>query len=331
MRGQKKIRHIMAMLALTGLLSGCSIGQKEIVFTTGLSNRELFKIDHKSCTISDGKLYLMNYQNIYGTAYGVDLWKNDTCRKELETYIKNLAVSELARVTCMDLLAEKRNLTLSKGETKKLEKAAEEYYDSLTKEEKNYSGATKSSVETLYHNYALAKKAYSSLTESVDDEVSDSEARVMKLQQIHVKKKAEADEIAKKLAAGNDFVGIASNYNKAGEIEQTVSRGELPKKVEKAAFALEDGEVSAMIHADEGYYFIKCINKFEEELTDINKKKIVAERETQAFQSEYNGLIERVHSILNDDVWNDVEIKQDAGIQTDSFFTIYEKYFQEEK
>lgn len=318
------------MLVLAGVLSGCSIGQKEIVFTTGLSNRELFKIDSKSCTVSDGKVYLMNYQNIYGTAYGVDLWKNDTCREELETYVKNLAVSELAQVICMDFLAEKRNLALSQEEESKLAKAAEEYYDSLTKEEKNYSGATKSSIETLYHNYVLAKKAYSSLTESVDDEVSDSEARVMKLQQIHVKKKAQARDIAKKLEAGNDFVGIASNYNKAGEIEQTVSRGELPKGVEDVAFALEDGEVSEMIRVDEGYYFIKCINKFEEELTDINKKKIVAEREAQAFQSEYNGLVERVHSTLNDDIWDNVEIQLDDDIKTDSFFTIYEKYFQEE-
>ena len=59
------------------LLTGCKIGNKEVIVSNTLNNRQVFRIGNVSCGLKEAKVYLVNYQNIYGTAYGLDLWQHD--------------------------------------------------------------------------------------------------------------------------------------------------------------------------------------------------------------------------------------------------------------
>ena len=80
---------------------------------------------------------------------------------------------------------------------------------------------------------------------------------------------------AKKLADGDDFASVASNYNEADTIETTIKRGDYPYEVDLEAFNLDNGQQSGMIATSNGYYFIKCLNKFERELKDVTLEKVV--------------------------------------------------------
>ena len=55
---------------------------------------------------------------------------------DLEQYVKDVTLSEMTRVICMDQLAEQKEITLSKEEKTNLKLAAKEYYESLNEEEK---------------------------------------------------------------------------------------------------------------------------------------------------------------------------------------------------
>lgn len=81
--------------------------------------------------------------------------------------------------------------------------------------------------------------------------------------------------MAAKLERGDDFASVANNYNELSSIQTTVVRDELPKEVEEVAFNLDNGQTSSMIQAGKGFYFIKCLNKYNEELTEANKSNIV--------------------------------------------------------
>ena len=67
------------LLCFSFLLTGCTIGNKEVIVSNTLNNRQVFKIGSVSCGLKEAKVYLVNYQNIYGTAYGLDLWQHDFC------------------------------------------------------------------------------------------------------------------------------------------------------------------------------------------------------------------------------------------------------------
>lgn len=319
---KNKINLLAGVLAVSVFFAGCSIGGKEIVVTSGVGSKDVFKIGGDSCNQTEAKVYLANYQNIYGKSYGIDLWEQGFQKKKLKQYVKEVALSEMTKIICMDLLAEDQGIALTTEEKARIKDAAAKYYESLNEAELTYTGASQSDIESMYEDYALANKVYQSLTQSVDEEVSDDEARIMEAMQIYVKTQDKAEEVSAKLAAGEDFAAVASNYNQKPAIEITFGRGDLPEEVEKAAFELDDGAVSDCIQTDDGFYFIKCINKFNEELTDANKSNIVDAREKAAFDDVYEEFVSTLASNLNESVWENIPLVTDGSISTDSFFEI---------
>lgn len=325
---RKLAAGIMLLVTTATLCSGCKLGKTAVVFTTTLSDKEVFRIEKEVCSIEEARVYLCNYQNIYGNAYGVNLWEHVSDSHSLEDYVKNITISELTRVVCMDELAKKQEMTLTADEKDKAAEAAAAYYDSLSKKEIAYMDVSESTLESMYEDYALAQKLYRSLTDGVNEEVSDDEARIMEAMQIYVSSKEKADKVKADLDAGRDFTAVATDYNEASKIEITFGRGDMPSQVEKAAFELDDDAISGCIKTDDGYYFIKCTNKFDQELTDANKANIVKKREKEAFDDVYDSFVRGLDSTMNEKLWDQVEIKQDKDITTNSFFEVYDEYFQ---
>ena len=323
----RNIRGLLAVcLVFVTLLTGCQIGNKSIVVTKPLSNRYVFKIGEVSCELEEARLYLANYQNIYGTAYTLDLWQHDFGDESLEEYIKNITMNELVAVVCMAQLAESKEVVLSEEDEANIKNAAEVYYESLTEEERKYLDITKADIEGYYRRYALAQKVYYSLTGEINDEVSDDEARVMEVMQIYVTDAQKASEVSLKLNDGEDFASVANAYNELENIQCYLCRDDVPEEVETVAFSLDDNEISEKITVESGYYFIKCLNKYNEELTEANKVTIVEKREQAAFDGVYNEFILTLDSYINEDVWDSLKLDTTSTIQTDSFFEVYESY-----
>ena len=205
--------------------------------------------------------------------------------------------------------------------------AAEEYFSSLTEEEKEYMGVSESDIRDYYEHYALAQKLYTSLTGAVNEEVSDDEARVMELMQIYVSDSRKADEVAAKLGAGEDFASVANNYNEAGSIQITASRDDLPAEVSAAAFQMDNDQMSGKIEAENGFYFIKCLNKYNQEHPEANKTNIVEKREKEAVDDVYNEYTESLTSSINEKVWDALEPETGSGMQTNSFFETFHHYW----
>lgn len=323
---RKWIQMIPVTIAMLMCLGGCQIGNRQIVVSGSLSDKQVFKIGSATCGVKEAKVYLTNYQNIYGTAYGLNLWKHDFGDNSLTQYVKDITLEELTHVVCMDLLAESQEVSLSEEEKADVASAAKEYYASLSEDEVAYLAVTESDIAEYYAHYALAQKLYHSLTNGVNDEVSDDEARVIEIMQIYVTDETKAAEVSSKLKNGDDFASVANNYNQLSSIQVTVSRDELPVEVEKVAFDLDNGEISDEIPVDHGYYFIKCLNKYDEELTEANKSNIVEKREKEAFDDIYNEYVSGLSSYLNQNLWDELELDTDAAITTDSFFEVFEKY-----
>jgi len=111
-----------------------------------------------------------------------------------------------------DLLAKEQEISLTEEEMENVKRAAKTYYDSLSQAEKTYTGAGLADLEGMYEDYALANKVYHVLTEGVNAEVSDDEARIMEAMQIYLKDENKAGEVKEKLSDGEDFAAVASNY-----------------------------------------------------------------------------------------------------------------------
>lgn len=326
-------KQIIGISLISLILTGCTIGDKQFVLDVNdVGRNDVFSINGTECSINEAKMYLCNYQNLYGNEFGIDLWNHDfgehAPEVSLDEYVKDVTLAQLANIMCMNMLAEDRELVLSEKEHKKIDAAAEEYFSSLNKEEVSYMDISLDEIKKYYEKYALAQKLYTTLTEGINEEVSEDEARVMRVQQIFVTNTEHANVVQQKLQEGTDFVTLANTYNEAGEIELTIARNTYPKEMEDIVFHLDNGQVSEMITTENGYYFLKCISKYEQKSTEENKKIILIQRRKEQFDDVLTTFVENSSYELNETLWEKIEIDKTGTIQTDSFFEIYEKHFK---
>ncbi len=322
--GKLKLVGLSALFLLT--FSGCKVTGSEVVVNADHIDNKVFKIKEEVCTLPEARVVLTNYQNIYDTMYGIDLWEHGFKDNQLENYVKDMTVSRLAQIMAMDYLAQENEVALSEEEQAKVKEAAEAYFASLNAAEKEYMQVKQGDIETLYMRYGLANKLYTFLTQGVNDEVSDEEARVMEAEQIFVSDKEKAKEVSQQIKEGNDFLTVANRYNEAAEVEVFFSKNNVEQEVADAVFSLENGEVSKKIKTDDGYYFVKCINHYDQERTDDNKSVILEERRKEAFDDVYQGFLKDLPSEFNEELWDGVKVELNKDLTTDSFFQVYEKY-----
>lgn len=323
------VAMILALLVVTCCLSGCNT---KFVVTTGVGSKQVLKAAGESCSVGEAKLYLTTLTNEYKSFYGYDMWEgsDESGDAALESYVKDCTMGRIQNVFCMYLLAKDQGITLTEDETGLIEDAAKEYYDSLTDDEKKYLGVKEKDVEKAYTRYTLAEKLYDTMTADADFEVSDNEARIMDAQIIFTSDSAKAVEIQTKLSEGSDFATIASAYTELSSISQSISRDDYPQEVEDAAFALEDGDTSTCIQTDDGYYFVKCISKLDEEKTEENRTKIMEEKRESAFDETYHTFVDGLNLQVNDKLWDKLTVNVDETITTTSFFEVYNSYFAQD-
>lgn len=323
-KGKKRIAALLCAGMLCSCMAGC--GKGDSLHVPQIISRQVLKVDGESYSLAEAKVYLLNYQNLYGTVAGVDLWQQKSQEAQLKEYIKNLTIAQMTKILSMDSLAKSRDIVLEEEEAAEAAKAAKAYFDSLNDKERAYLEVDESDIQKLYEDYALAQKLYKSLTVDINSEVSDDEARIMDAMQIVVSDSKTAREVKKALARGDDFSTLASSYNEAEEVKIQFGRGELPQEVEKAAFALDNGTATGSIKTDSGYYFIYCVNKFNEELTDANKVKIVQKREKAAFGDVYDAYSRTISKKVYQDTWESLDAGRSKEMMTDSFFSVYQEY-----
>lgn len=328
MKNKYRCAAVCLSVALsTASLAGC--GNTKIVLTTGLASDELFRIGDVSCSLSEALVYLNNQKNQYENVYGIEMWDHDFGDITLEEYLKNQIISQLAQVKSMVLLADEQEITLSEEETNTAGEAAAEYMASLQEEEIRLLKVNQEEIQKMYEDYCLAYKAYDQITQDVSVEISDDEARIIELQQIFVPEEGLAEELKRKLDAGEDFDSLASNYSQAAQMTVRIARGEKEEAYEQAAFDLDNDGISDVVSADGGYYILKCLNTYVEEASEENKIKVAQKQKTERFRKIYSDLMQDTLSEFQEHLWENIHFADYEEVKTSSFFETYQKYFGE--
>ena len=105
------------------------------------------------------------------------------------------------------------------------------------------------------------------------------------------------------------------------------------EKVEMAAADDVDGTTITFWHSMggvNGQAIDTLVNKFNEELTDANKIKIVQKREKAAFGDVYDAYSRTISKKIYQKVWDEIKAGHVNDIGTDSFFSVYQEYCGEQ-
>lgn len=344
--GLIRLSMILLCILMTGCLGGCKNSDRgKVVFTTSLANDELFRIDQVSCTLPEYMLYLVNTQNKYEEVFGKEIWEVSFEGITLEDNVKDNVLAKIARMKSVYLLACQKEITLTEQEEKLLQEAAKKYFSSLSKVEVEALEVTEEVVLQLYRENALADKVYRQIIAGVNPEISDDEARTVTVEQILLRtstKDAYGNVIAysetmkeealdriksvRELAVSGEqgFTELAGRYSDEETIRISLKKGEADPALEKVVFSLQTDEISEVVETADGYYLLKCISTFDKDQTDANKLVLIEKRKNEAFSKEYDAFVEGLARKLNEKLWKKIELNRMPGVNTKSFFEIYD-------
>lgn len=313
------------LLAMTVVLSGCG---GKLVVSTGTNGNEAFMIDDMRCPKSEALIYLSNYKNLYGRIGESDLFDGEFDDSIISGNVKKDALSHLTKVYALDIYARDNEMTLSGIDEERIKKAAENYYSSLSDEDKSFAGVTsKDEIVKMYENLRLAEKVNEKLMKSIDSEVSEDEARVVDCYLLFVTDKSLANDLKAQLNAGATYDRLLASYSEKDKTIVSFARGEKSKEVEDASFNLDNDQISDVVEADDGYYIIKCVNKYDEELSEANKNKILKKRKEKLMNDIYNEQADKYYSEINDKLWDKISVDDAKDTKTNSFFSTLENEF----
>ena len=325
---RKRLLIIVFTICLAANFQACTFNDKVVYFEASSGRNTVFKIGDMKCPKKEAKVYLLNEKNIYGSVDGVNLWTDDFDTSTMEGSIKDLAMEHLAKVYVLNLYAKEHEITLTEDEEKICKDAASEYYSSLNSAERSFTGAGKKDLTEMYKRYAIATKVYKELMDSVDEEVSEDEARVMEAFVLYVSDEKKAEEIQGMIDYGYTFERLAATYTEKDTYQVTFARGEYDSSIDDVVFNLDTDEVSKAIPADGGYYFFQCLDKYNEELSEENKAVIIENRRKQVLNDIVTDLEERYFSDMNTKLWNQLTFPEDISeLNSASFFKTLNDHF----
>ncbi len=283
-------------------------------------------------TLSQMMTIAATERNRYQKVYTSQIW--NAAADENGTTMKDMLLSQirtfLEDLETMNQLAKSREIVMSGAEEEQIKKLANVYYEGLTEGDLAYIQVSEQEIERLYEKYYLANKLVNELTKEVDLEISDSEAKVIDIQQIVLDSPETAEQVYSQVTAeGADFEDIAKQNSVSQEIKRTLGRGQETKNYEDAAFALETNQISAPVESDGSYYIIKCINSYNEEETLKRKNELSLTKKDQAFRSIYDEFQKANPVRLPDTLWNQVSFDGGEECTTTNFFDLYKEYVQE--
>ena len=200
-------------------------------------------------------------------------------------------------------------------------------------EEKDYTTATEETVETLFTNYYKAKKAYNTLTANVGEEISDEEARVIKVQYIHIdttktktnKATKQLEEVISLVNGGyQTFAKEAKQYSDDELVTKTIKKNEATQDYEIAAFDLANEEMSSIITQDDGLYLVYCENSYLKDETAQNKSAIIESTKNSAFSKVYDNYISDVKSDFNTSAWDDIALPDGENMVSTNIMDVFD-------
>lgn len=284
-----------------------------IYISTGFGKDGLLKTGNKKASVMEADILLSDAKSEYEDLFGTDIWNQSVGDVKFDEYVKEQVKAKLERVYCMNVLADKKGVVLSRNHKTAVSDAAEEYYNSLSDEKRNEFNITKEKLVNMFTSFAIADTLYNDLTDNLDIEVSYDEARVITVQYICADTLEDIKKAQERLDNKEIFYVVAKDYN-GEEYERECRRGELDENFENAAYNLKSGEVSDIVESDGRYYIIKCNSDNDKSKTEANKTAILEKRKLEAFNSEFESFEAKQYVEFNNKAWNEIKLTSIGNI-----------------
>lgn len=292
--------------------------------------------------VSDGKitqgytdaqtmLIVATERNRYEDIYTDQIWQVqvDDEGNTFQNYLLNEIRTFLKELKTMNLLADEYEISLTAQEQEQLNELTDRFCESMTEADWAYTGADREDVYAMYQAYHRANLLIDEVTKNTNLEISDSEAKVITVQEIQVGDRDTAAAVHEQVSAERaDFMAIAKTVSENPEIEKSVGRGERPASYEQTVFSLETGEISPVLESEGRFYIVKCVKAFDEDAILERKEKMALQRKNQAFRAVYETFADEHEVEIGGSFWDTITFTAEASTTTE-FFKLYQEIWKQ--
>lgn len=334
---KKKIAVLgLAAVMSATMFTGCKVSSDTPILgkILGLHSDEIFEVDRLVCSDNEYKLVFMNYVNKYKKDFGGKIdWEAQIDKETtLKDFIMKKVKDDMAVKYAISAMAETERVKLDKEDMKSINDMVEEYYGSLSGEEKEYFDSDMDVVISVYTNYYMADKVYNKATETVGDDISEEDARVAKIQYIRMSSDntsqsqiiSKLTSIAKDVNAGKrDFAREAKQLSEDDSVERIVKKNQAKTKLELEAFNVKKEKTSKVIQDGNNYYLIYCVDNYMKDETTANKTEMIEQAKKAAFKKKYDSFLKDTDYDFNTSEWEDIVPEDVDNTKTSNLLEVY--------
>lgn len=327
---------IGVILAASMLFSGCGKSEGTTKETVKNVRLETGDITQNSVVMKVGSIgvkyeEMLNYcyflKKQYQGTFGKELW---SYKIDESTTIGDKAKKEIVNmVTQLKIIGEnaaKQGVSLDGDEKDQALLDAENLVKKASEKDKKKYALTVQNVQKIYEDNLLANKMFYIATDDADTNVTDEEAKQIKIRYIklitkgtdkngrkvnmNAAQKAKTfkrmKEMLKEAKKADSFADYAEANTDSRESEVTIGKDTklLDKEAIDAAFSLKKGKMSNVIGGETGYYIIYCVNDNDADATYNRKEAIIEERQTKMFKEKYSEWLSDSKVDISNKFWN---------------------------
>ncbi|MGI6703926.1 MAG: SurA N-terminal domain-containing protein [Clostridia bacterium] len=291
MRINKSLLIAVAVI-LSFALAGCGIVRKN---PEAEKNAAVAEVNGYVITKEEFNRSFELYRTTYESQYGTDIWNKDIDGKKFIDVVKEQVAEKLITDRLVLEDAEEEGIEVTDAEVDQEVKAIKDYFDDEKKyldflasqnlsEEEFTAQVRQDLVIGKYRQRVVEPVTVSEedIKKYYDENPKEFKNDTVKASHILLDARDEAEEVLAKAKAGEDFGALAAKYSVEQGAETTkgdlgeFGYGYMVEPFEKAAFALEEGEISDIVETQFGFHIIKVYEKtvvepipFEEARDDI--------------------------------------------------------------
>ena len=296
----KKLTVIILAFLMVFAMAGC--GGLNVIKEIANINGEVISEGEFKYYLENVKQEMLTEAGL-ATQEEVDsFWAGDIDGVNAAEVAKNKAMEEAIRVEIANILAKEAEITLDSATRKQIEDIVDQGGDQVAQmkattglnEEELIEVISKEQISTLYANHLSSTEPEKFIPKS-EDAVAKYDKEYVRVKHIFISKtdlsqqsaeaeavpvetegakeqtpeefeaaqKALAEEVYKKVEAGEDFEALIAEYNEDPGMEQNpdgytfTNDSGMVQVFEDAAFALEVGQVSQIVEQPQGWHIIK--------------------------------------------------------------------------
>lgn len=323
---KKRLLIIVAALSVAfSSLNGCSL-----ISTS--PDEVVLKVNDSKLTADVANFYARYTQAQYETYFaymGNNMWNTKADKdKTYEESVKETIQDNLKRMLVLEQHMKDYNVSLSEDEKELVKKAAKEFDEDNSLENKEKILSNTEAVERILTLMAVEERMRTAIQKDVDTNVSDEEAAQKKMDYVlfsykkeegdtsadmtdeekaAVKEKAESFAKSAK-ADSKKFLELAGEAGVEPEDTSFDAESQSPNAdLTKAADALDKGEVTDVIEADNGCYVARVTSLMDKDATESKKKEIITERENELFTEVTDKWLKEAKTEVNKKAWKKID------------------------